>query len=51
MDDLRGRTLKYIETILSKGTTDSYRDYLIATLVAKNFTVETAKEISNLSNE
>lgn len=46
MDDLRGRTLKYIETILSKGTTDSYRDYLIATLVAKNFTVETAKEIS-----
>ena len=46
MDDLRGRTLKYIENILSKGTTDSYRDYLIATLVAKNFTVETAKEIS-----
>ena len=46
MDDLRGRTLKYIENILSKGTTDSYRDYLIATLVAKNFTVDTAKEIS-----
>ena len=46
MDDLRGRTLKYIENILSKGSTDSYRDYLIATLVAKNFTVDTAKKIS-----
>ena len=46
MDDLRGRTLKYIENILSKGSSEPYRDYLIATLVAKNFTVETAKEIS-----
>ena len=46
MDDLRGRTLKYIENILSKGSSEPYRDYLIATLVAKNFTVDTAKEIS-----
>lgn len=46
MDDLNARTLKYLENVLSKDSKDSYRDYLLATLVAKQFTVEIAKEIS-----
>jgi len=47
MDNSLVRTLNYLEDVISKKATDTtYRDYLIATLVAKKFTVETAKEIS-----
>lgn len=46
-DFLRLEKLKRIENIISEGCNDrTYRECLLASLVAKNFTVKTAQEIS-----